>query len=85
MAALCCGTLAQLVEHRPFKPRVEGSSPSRPTKLINKLYISLRFLGTVLAPEFALSRRRDAVLRFLSGRFFIPDCGACEDVLRPAL
>ena len=27
------GPLAQLVEHRPFKPRVEGSSPSRPTRL----------------------------------------------------
>ncbi len=27
----CCGLLAQSVEHRPFKPRVAGSSPARPT------------------------------------------------------
>ena len=28
--------VAQLVEHRPFKPRVEGSIPSHPTNLLLK-------------------------------------------------
>ncbi len=27
------GSVTQLVEYRPFKPRVAGSSPARPTKM----------------------------------------------------
>ena len=33
------GTLAQLVEHRPFKPRVERSSRSRPTYFLSSMIV----------------------------------------------
>ncbi len=34
-----CGRLAQLGEHRPYKPRVTGSSPVPPTIRISSLSI----------------------------------------------
>lgn len=36
-----CGPLAHLVEHRPFKPGVAGSSPARPTILYESSNYSL--------------------------------------------
>ena len=39
---LCCETLAQSVEHTPFKRRVEGSNPSCLTTFFACILINIR-------------------------------------------
>ena len=52
------GPLAQLVEQRPFKAWVEGSSPSRLTILIPKQKQVLESPSSSQAQDTGLSRRR---------------------------